>query len=297
MNTSDEMNDFKEFKENGSKYFYDQGELRKVFKKEKIRRGITGAKLIGLISDETGIPAETIRNHLRTDSAAKKPKIERVKKYGKFFLGNEYALLKPIPKPNEVPDSLPEELHNESVKAIFSMLYDILAQYESSGCYNYIPGTKNTDGAWQYFEGMIGNVRKKLIADFLGKRDDTVCKKLEQIIDETEIFVKSYSVPGVVLHWKKINPQIFFFDCVFDMIDKLGAETARELFLKGLFEDFPDSNVIKARKNYFVRKRSENTENNLQYSEERLFQNELLLTLAMVFENDFGGSENNSQSA
>ena len=59
------------------------------------------------------------------------------------------------------------KLHNESVKAIFGMLYDILSLYESSGCYNYIPDTENSDDAPEYFGGLIENIRKKLNADFL----------------------------------------------------------------------------------------------------------------------------------
>lgn len=78
----------------------------------------------------------------------------------------------------------PADLNSGSVKAIFGMLYDILALYEASGCYNYIPGTKDTEGAWGYFEGLIENARKKLTVDFLGKRDDTVCQRLDRIIGE-----------------------------------------------------------------------------------------------------------------
>lgn len=63
------------------------------------------------------------------------------------------------------------KLKSGSVKAIFERLYDIPAMFEASRCYNYIPGTQDTEGAWEYFEGLIENARKKLIADLLGKRD------------------------------------------------------------------------------------------------------------------------------
>lgn len=180
------------------------------------------------------------------------------------------------------------KLHNESVKAIFGMLYDILSLYESSGCYNYIPDTENSDDAPEYFGGLIENIRKKLNADFLNERDNMVCQKLDRIIGETEVFVKSYSVPGVVTRWQTINPQINYFDCVFDIIDELGPEEAQNLYREGRLAFFPSDDFIKARKDYFAQKELANVKDNPQYSEERIFQDELLRTLAMVFENDFG---------
>ena len=280
------------YKENGVGYLYERQELKKAFEETRMKKGLTGEDMRWLVSEETGIPADTVLNHLRTDEAKRNPgSIETVKKYGKYFFGNEYAFLKRIPMPDEMSAELAKELHSDSVRDVFGMLYDILAKYESSDCYNRIPGTDDTDGAWKYFEGLIGGVRKKLTADFLGKRDCDTYKKLEQIIDETEVFVKSYSVPGVVKRWRKINPQINFFDCVFDLIDELGMETARVLNRAGRFAFFPSDFIIKARDMYFAEKAVRNVEGNLQYTETRLFQNELLQTLAMVFENDFGGEE------
>ena len=186
------MNTFQNYKENDIEYSYDRTEFKRAFEAAKLQKGITGEELRGLISDETGIPEDTVVNHLRTDSAGCNPgSIETVKKYGQYLLGNEYAFLKHIPMPDEVSVKPSEELHSDSVKAVFGMLYDILALYESSDCFNRIPGTDDTDGAWKYFERLIGEVRKKLTADLLGKRDSDTYKKLERIIDETEVFVKS----------------------------------------------------------------------------------------------------------
>lgn len=287
------VNDYKVYEEeDGARYLYYRPYLKEVFDRTKEKRGIKADELRWLIYEETGISADTVQNHLRSrnDKGADNPEsIDTVKKYGKYLLGNEYAFLEPAPASGKPFAEPSEELHSGSVKAIFGMLYDILAKYESSGCYNYIPDTNNGDGAWEYFEGLIGDVRKRLTSDFLGKRDDAVCKKLERIIDETEVFVKSYSVPGVVKRWRKINTAINYFDCVFDLIDEMGIEAARELKRAGRFAFFPSDFVIKARDMYFAEKAVRNVEGNLRYTETRLFQNELLQTLAMVFENDFGG--------
>lgn len=289
------VKDYRVYDENGEKYLYYRSRLIEAFLREKEKRGITRDELRWLIYEETGISAETVQNHLRSkeDRGADNPKtIETVKKYGKLLLGNEYALLTPVPDQGEVSAKRAEELHSEAVKAVFGMLYDILALYEASDRYNYIPDTDNADGAWEYFEGLIGNVRKRLTSDLLGKRGSAEYQKLERIIDETEVFVKSCSVPGVVKRWQAINPQINFFDCVFDLIDELGMETVRELNREGRLAFFPSAYFIRARDMYFAKKVMRNVEGNLQYTETRLFQNELLQTLAMVFENDFGGEEN-----
>lgn len=284
---------FKTYEENGVGYHYDRRELRKAFEELRTKNGLTAECLRELISDETGIPAETVLNHLRSGEWRRNPgSIEAVKKYGKYLLGDEYAFLKRIPTPDEVNEKPSEELHSDPVKAVFGMLYDILALYETSDCYNYIPGTDDMDGAWEYFEVLIGNVRKKLTADLLGNRDSAEYQKLEQIINETEVFIKSFSRPGVVMRWRKINPQINFFDCVFDLIDELGMEKMQALKREGRFAFFPSAYAIKARDMYFAEKAVQNDEGNLQYTETRLFQNELLQTLAMVFENDFGSKDN-----
>jgi 16S rRNA G527 N7-methylase RsmG len=51
---------------------------------------------------------------------------------------------------------------------------------------------------------------------------------------------------------------------------------------------YPDEKLIKERKAYFEEINRKNEDYNLKYSENRLFQNEILNTLKIVFENDFG---------
>ena len=54
------------------------------------------------------------------------------------------------------------------IKEVFELLWDILSLYEESDCYNCLPGTKDNEGAWEYFDGLILNVRKKANSLFLG---------------------------------------------------------------------------------------------------------------------------------
>jgi hypothetical protein len=50
---------------------------------------------------------------------------------------------------------------------------------------------------------------------------------------------------------------------------------------------YPDEKLIAERKKYFEEIHRKNKENDLRYSQERIFLNELLNTLKLVFENDF----------
>ena len=49
----------------------------------------------------------------------------------------------------------------------------------------------------------------------------------------------------------------------------------------------PDDTLVEARQSYFAETSERIEDGNFRYSEERVFQNELLRTLTLVFENDF----------
>lgn len=173
-----------------------------------------------------------------------------------------------------------------SIQTIYKMLWDLLAMYESTDAYNNTPlGTSEGD-IW----GLLGNklieIKKELTSLFLGNRELT--ETLERIVDETEVFIRSYEIPGVVKRWKKINPNMLFFDCAFDLLEN-EPELYKDL-CRGLSDCklscYPDEELLKAKKDYFERMKTRIERDNLRYSEQRVFQNELLKTLTLVFEND-----------
>ena len=90
-----------------------------------------------------------------------------------------------------------------SIQTVYGMLWDILALYEKTDCYNRVPeGEKQVD-VWEYMNDKLLEVRKYTDKLFLGKGE--LSQKLHNIVDETEHFVKAYEVPGVVKRWRKIN--------------------------------------------------------------------------------------------
>lgn len=175
----------------------------------------------------------------------------------------------------------------QEIKTVFSKLYDLFALYEETECFNQIPNGESGD-VWEYINKKLLDIRKTITTSFLGERN--VSKKLHHIADEAEHFLKICEIPGVVARWSEVNPKILFFECAFDLMEE-DVDTYEKL-KTGEFGGihlaiYPDEAMIAEQKKYFGEIQEKIQEHNLQYSEERIFQNELLRTLRMVFEHDF----------
>lgn len=175
-----------------------------------------------------------------------------------------------------------------AIKTVFSELYKIMGIYEETERYNYVPGDKSKD-IWKYMNKKMIMARGMVDSLLLGEKE--VSEKLYTVIDEAEYFVKRYERPGTVLRWKQINPKLLYFDCAFDLMEELDKEKYLSM-QRGLsnvhLSLYPDEQIIKERKDYFEEIGRKNEDYNLRYSEDRIFQNEMLNTLKIVFENDFG---------
>ena len=174
------------------------------------------------------------------------------------------------------------------------MLYDVLSEIDESCNYNFVPGMENDKAnAFSYYEKRIDVIRNFVSTRFLDKRD--VREKLVRIIGETERFVKSYSIPGVVQRWKNINKKITYFDVVYDICTEnyklylaiCNKEIEFENRTLFMFDFLPTEKDFEERTEYFSRIVKEVDDGNLQYTYEKLFRNELLATLEKVFEHDF----------
>ena len=175
----------------------------------------------------------------------------------------------------------------QSIKTVYGMLWDLIALYEKTDGYNIVPVGENDNDVWEYLGNKLQEIRREI--DLLFLRDEKLKNKLVQIVDETEHFIRSYERPGVVTRWKRINPQILFFDCAFDLMEE-SLEIYKEISW-GLTDlklaCYPDETLLTARKRYFANLKIRIERDNLQYSEDRVFQNEVMRTLTLVFEHDF----------
>lgn len=180
----------------------------------------------------------------------------------------------------------------ERIVEIYGMLNHILWQIESSDHYNYIPGTK-TDG-WDYYEAELSKVVEAMQRLLLG--EDTILDRLRNIIQEVRRFVKSFEVPGVVDRWLEIDPALKYFDVVFDAIENCpelylevednAAQAAPGTFVPH-FAFQPTLRDVLERNAYFKAVEEENERLNNQFSEDRIFQNEMVRALELVMKHDF----------
>lgn len=174
-----------------------------------------------------------------------------------------------------------------SIKTVYGMLWDVLALYEKTDCYNKVPEREIGTDIWVFMGDKLTEVRKEINTLFLG--NNVLRQKLNQVVDETERFVRSYERSGVVTRWKRMNPRILFFDCAFDVMSE-SPEMYKQISwgLTDLkFSCYPDETLKAARNRYFAEAKQKIESGNLRYSKERVFQDEVLRTLTLVFEHDF----------
>ena len=137
--------------------------------------------------------------------------------------------------------------NKKAIQTIYKMLWDIIALYEPTDAYNSLPNSDDNTDCRDYMDAQILNVRKELSSLFIN--DQHLVQMLEQIINETEIFVKSYELPGVAMRWKKINKALIFFDCAFDILVKnilnTGNKNAKVKTCNILKKGYSKTNYIK----------------------------------------------------
>lgn len=175
----------------------------------------------------------------------------------------------------------------KAIKTVYSELWEMLALYEKTDGFNKVPAGEGDEDIWEYMGDRLLDVRKSVDMFFLGEEE--ISRELHQIINETEYFIRQYEIPGVSARWKEINPRLIYFDCSF-MIMESDPELYKKIS-RGQTEvslsTYPDEELIKEKKEYFKRIEEINERNNLRYSEERIFQNELHRTLKLLFKEAF----------
>lgn len=111
--------------------------------------------------------------------------------------------------------------------------------------------------------------------------------KLNQIIYDTSHFFSRHFnqnaiTRNVVFEWGGINPHLIYFSRVFDLMEEY-PETYMEILPLGT--ELPGAELVAERKAYFEKIKERNVRENLNWSKERFYQEELLNTLKLLFEN------------
>lgn len=268
--------------------------LIKAIEKKQQYSNATLTTWLELVANDTKSKARTaarVNNVLRGGDET--IGINTVRLLGLALAGNDMEFLEEI-KLDELTDALINrsfEKNVENIKGIYQMFYDVLYEIIDSCFFNYIPNTK-IDG-FNYYERRIDKIRGEINKIFLNNQVHR--EKLLNISNEIELFIKSYSIPGVCKRWKEINPAITFYDVVYDIyyenrtlyerIKACNLLLDEDNYL--LFDFIPNDEQIKQREIYFEKVDYQNKLHNLRYTNEIIFRNELLKTLTMVFEHDF----------
>ncbi|MCI8389474.1 MAG: hypothetical protein HFI35_01975 [Roseburia sp.] len=147
--------------------------------------------------------------------------------------------------------------------------------------------------AWEYALCELNRIRGIIRQNFCDPTDDMplwqvlLCaSNAYRILDETEFFIRQCEVPGVATRWKKINPRLIYFDCAFELMEKC-PDIYRDMRhgLTGIrLSCYPDQELVRERNAYFAAAKEEFAGSGRDFSEAQLFQDELLRTLPMLFE-------------
>lgn len=180
-----------------------------------------------------------------------------------------------------------------AVKTVYQELWDLLSlDVETEHFFKLPKGAEpvedsEEDEGWNYAYKKINEIRGHVRVLFLG--EEKIIRSLDQIVEEVKYFIKNCEVPGVVTRWKRINPILVYFDCAFEVM-----ETCPEAYLemrRGLTDTrlscYPDAELIENRKAYFAEAKAKCEHDVIEYSQEQVFQEEILHTLTLLFEDAF----------
>lgn len=282
----------------GKAYLFDVPALVEAMEKRKQVSTASISEALELVADdEAGKDrmASRIRSFLRGNEEI--IGINTIQLLGLAFGGgDEMAFLEEV-EIETITQALMERengVNISQIREVYKMLYDVLSEVDESCNYNFVPGMeKDNANAFSYYEKRIDVIRSFVNTRFLDKRE--VREKLTQIVGETERFIKSYAIPGVVQRWKDINKRIAYFDVVYDICAEnyklylaiCNKEIEFENRTLFMFDFLPTEKDFEERAEYFSQIVKEINDGNLQYSYEKIFKNELLMTLEKVFEHDF----------
>jgi hypothetical protein len=167
----------------------------------------------------------------------------------------------------------------DSIRSIYHQLVDLFRLYDRSACYTRTPKGMEGD-IMDYIDDRLLDIRADANAFLLG--DVNLRGRMERIIDESEIFLKSHEVPGIVPRWRQLYPRINFFDCRFDLPEGLVPDAQKQDYAWKHRDE-----VNNAKEEFFRESEEKNNRYNLGYSDDRIFQDALIRTLTTVFEHDF----------
>lgn len=181
-----------------------------------------------------------------------------------------------------------ERINRMAVGIIYEELHGLLEQYAETECYNRAPTKAPESDGLAYVKRRMAEIWRTAAAWLSWTKVHT--RKIVRILLEVEYFLRSCECPGVVRRWKEIDPALNYFDCAFELMEKSPEQYERiRMGLSNLrLSCYPDQKWVEQRKAYFEAARKRLEDGGQVYSEDKVFQDELLQALTLVFQVDFG---------
>lgn len=278
----DKLDNIYKDKQNGKLYWLNTDAYKKAInlpKPLRIKDICTKLELVtGKGSDEAlKKRIERFGNHINGCKDASKSNIEFVRQLGLALSGKEDAFLVPVSSDLLENFAIDAKIgaNVSDVNEIYNQLNRMLYLLEISCYYNYVPNTKKAGK--QFFDDLVKDVKIKIDSCFMNK--PVARKQFYQLANEIEYIINECDAPGVPQSWITANPNIKYYDCVYDMIEKYPDLyidiKERDVVGSGIkFKFYPSTKDVIARQTYFNEKGCKNP----TISYERLYQEELVET-------------------
>lgn len=168
----------------------------------------------------------------------------------------------------------------DNIGSIYKSLNAILYEYEDTNGFDAISQNESYDKRLQH-------IRKDVDHLFWHCRE--IREKLYNIIDDILYITGSAEIPGVPERWNKVNPCLKYFDGVFDMIDDDfdSYQKIKDGKMCFSFKFIPTLEDYIERKNYLELRKKKYENCNIDVTEDRLYQDELVATFSVLFAMEF----------
>lgn len=215
-------------------------------------------------------------------------------------------------------DSMEEPMEKEAIKRWINEVYEklcaLLSMYEETDCFHAVPEGEDEEFLNRKFRELDQSVNRD--PTDMDEKALGVMGRLKQIMWDVGIFVANAKCNPqmAVLRLESANWQLIYFDEIFDLMEEY-PETYKEMLverklqkelelrkmrmlpaneeeIKELREFFantavPSEKFIAERNAYFEKIIERNEQDHVTWSKKRMFQEELLNTMKLLFERNF----------
>ena len=168
------------------------------------------------------------------------------------------------------------------VKAVYSALVKVISEYSASNCYNRTPDDSD---ALLYYRRKVDEI-ESMIQQLHGH--DELANKMLSVTHAIKRMICTCDFPGVPTSWYEINPNLRFYTVGYElMISNLSLyQKLKKREIKLELEYYPEETEAELCYNYFQARYKDSEKNNFHYNFYDFFQQELIKTIQLIFEND-----------